>query len=134
MAQSAQAEALHLAVETTTQSLSVEQENKELRAQLKKNFDLVKSFEVILPRTQQLQQLVQQKKAELAAKQGELISVQSSIISNLKNPLRQSSRSDESLSVIPQVMSEVQKNITGLTDAAVSISYLARAHRLLDLL
>jgi hypothetical protein len=119
MSQSPQAEVLHLAIETTAQSLVLEQENKDLRAQLKKNLSRVESFDVIAPRTQQLQQQLREKKAELESKQSELITLQSAIISNIKNP-PPPSRSDESLTAIPIVMNRVQKNITALTDTAVA--------------
>jgi hypothetical protein len=124
MSQSHQAEALHLAVETTSQSLSVEKENEELRSQLRKNSALIEQFETVSTRTQQLQDQLRQKKAELESKQNELIGVQSAIISILKNPQSHSPQSD-SLAIVPAVLSKVQSDITELTDAAVAANTIA---------
>jgi hypothetical protein len=124
MAQSHQQEALHIAIETTSQSLIVEKENEELRAQLQKNLALIEQFETVATRTQQLQDQLRQKKAELESKQNELVGVQSALISILKNPPSRSSQSD-SLAVIPVVLGKVQKDITGLTDAAIAANTIA---------
>jgi hypothetical protein len=118
MSQSHQAEALRLAIETTAQTLAVEQENQELRGQLQKNLELIESFDAVLPRSQALQQRLREKKAELESKQSELVGLQSAIISVLKNPPQ--SRQSESLAVVPIVLNKVQKDITALTDAAVA--------------
>jgi hypothetical protein len=118
MAQSHQAEALRLAVDTTAQTIAVEQENQEIRAQLQKNLELIESFDAVLPRSQALQQQLREKKAELESKQSELIGLQSAIISFLKNPPQ--SQQSESLAVVPIVLNKVQKDITALTDAAVA--------------
>jgi dsDNA-binding SOS-regulon protein len=120
MAQSHQAEALRLAIETTAQALAVEEDNKGLRAQLQKNLELLENFDAVVPRAQQLQQQLRQKKAELEAKQAELISLQSAIISTIKNPPSSPSEQAGTLEVIPVVMGKVQKDITALTDVAVA--------------
>jgi dsDNA-binding SOS-regulon protein len=120
MAQSHQAEALRLAIETTAQALAVEEENKGLRAQLQKNLELLDNFDAVVPRAQQLQQQLRQKKAEVEAKQAELIGLQSAIIATIKNPPAPPAGQSETLAVIPVVMGKVQKDITSLTDAAVS--------------
>jgi hypothetical protein len=124
MARSHEAEALRLAVETTSQSLSVEKENEELRGELRKNSALIEQFETVSTRTQQLQDQLRQKKSELESKQNELIGVQSAIISILKNPRSHSPQSD-SLAIVPAVLGKVQSDITELTDAAVAANTIA---------
>jgi hypothetical protein len=114
------AQAIQLAVETSLQAASVEDENKELRAQLQKNLDLIENFEVGSGRARALEQQLRDKEAKLSQKRSELISVQAAIIATLKvqgespPPV-----AGASLEVIPLVIGKVQKSVTTLTEAAI---------------
>jgi hypothetical protein len=114
------AAAIQLAVETTSQAIAVEQENEELRKQLKKNEALIESFTAAAPRARALQTQLREKQAEIEQKQKDLIALQSAIIDTLKNPPQPPSQSQEgSLEVIPIVMNSVLKQITTLTEKAI---------------
>jgi hypothetical protein len=111
---------MQLAIETSSQAAAVEEENKELRAQLQKNLELVEHFDLASPRAQALQRQLRDKEAELAQKRSELISVQAAIIATLKTQGESAPPAPApSLEVIPLVMGKVQKSVTTLTEEAI---------------
>jgi hypothetical protein len=113
--------ALQIAVETTAQAAQVEQENEQLRAQLKKNQADIEAFGVAAPRVRSLQQQLHDKQAEIEQKRKELMALQASIIDLLKNPPESAAPPDSgSLEVIPIVMNTVLKQITDLTEGAIA--------------
>jgi hypothetical protein len=114
------AQAIQLAVETSSQAAAVEEENKELRAQLQKNLEVIENFDVASPRARALEQQLRDKEAELAQKRSELITVQAAIIATLKAQGESPPPAPAtSLDVIPLVMGKVQKSVTTLTEAAI---------------
>jgi hypothetical protein len=114
------AQAIQLAIETSSQAAAVEEENKELRSQLQKNLELIENFDLATPRAQALQQELRNKEAELAQQRSELINVQAAIIRALKAQGESPPPAPApSLEVIPLVMGKVQKSVTTLTEAAI---------------
>jgi hypothetical protein len=113
--------ALQIAVETTAQAAQVEQENEQLRAQLKKNQEDLDALGVAAPRVRSLQQQLHDKQADIEQKRKELMALQASIIDLLKNPPESAPQVDQtSLEVIPLVMNTVLKQVTDLTEAAIA--------------
>ncbi|OHT11260.1 hypothetical protein TRFO_19355 [Tritrichomonas foetus] len=117
--------AINLAIETTSNALAVEQENNKLREQLHKNQQLLGDFDVAAPRAQLLQKQLKEKEALLEEKRKELVDVQASIISTLKNQSQTQEPKQQSLESIPIVMNHVQKYITDLTETAVDEKTIA---------
>lgn len=112
--------ALKYAIETSINSSKLEEENKVLREQLKKNEELLNDFEEAVPRAKSLQQELKDKEAKLEKKRQELIEIQDAIISTLNNQNQtESATPQKSLAPIPMVMNRVQEVIMALTENAV---------------
>ena len=116
--------AINLAIETTNNALAVEQENLKLKEQLRKNQQLLEDFDSAIPRAQYLQTQLKEKQAILEQKQKDLVEIQNSIISMLKNQ-GQDEQVQPSLESIPIVMNRVQRFVTDLSEAAVDQKSIA---------
>jgi len=112
--------ALQFAIETTKNCKTVEDENKALREQLKKNLQLLNDYEEAAPRAKILREQLKVKEQKLENKRKELIELQDAIISTLKSQKQpKESNSQESLAPIPIVMNRIQQLVMNLSETAV---------------
>lgn len=124
MSQDAQANliqnALKYSIETSINSTQLEEENKLLRDQLKKNEELLSEFDEALPRAKYLQKELKDKQEKIEQKRKELVDIQEAIISTLNNQSQtKESAPQASLAPIPMVMNRVQDLLMTLTESAV---------------
>lgn len=112
-------QAIQLALETTSSTLALEEENAKRKEELAKNISLLEDFDVAAPRAALLQKTLQQKREELENKRKELAQVQDALIHNLTNPDKGQKNNTESFQALPIVLNRVHKFVTDVTEEAV---------------
>jgi hypothetical protein len=120
------AKTIQMAIETTSNAISVEQENQKMREQLKKNLDVLGDFDAATPRAQGLQAQLREKQAELEEKRKSLVEIQGAVIRAIKQQEQGGGNTaQEQLEVVPIIMNRIQKFVSDLSDAAVEQKSIA---------